>query len=300
MNQVVEYANLLKCYNCRFHPDHTCFLPWKRWLKVPHNGTLSRSLCFTANRPAKDWWNSGLLMTSNPDGSFSVWVDVDVTRNGRGAGGGGVLIASCYPKFNGSHFGLPPSSIHENNDWTGWQNGVRKDPILQEPRTKMEPPTYLIGRITHKLLCTIAPDRWHRQYPLDFVVMPKSACSSDLLFGHFVEVLQRAREDQLGRKSFSVVGGLNRHVSMDTLKDEEKGKNSILLERTEIKRSDRWSGVNVLPGWHETQGVYTETCDERRVIRCSSDLFSHMRVTLFVHQTVRSNTQKYRRSLFFF
>ena len=44
---------------------------------------------------------------------------------------GRVCISSWYPKFNGGHFGLPPSSIH--NDWTGWQIRVNYDVFAQAP-----------------------------------------------------------------------------------------------------------------------------------------------------------------------
>ena len=43
-----------------------------------------------------------------------------------------VYITSWYPEFNGSHFGLPPSSIHQMTG-PGWQNGVNDDIFAQAP-----------------------------------------------------------------------------------------------------------------------------------------------------------------------
>ena len=48
-----------------------------------------------------------------------------------------VSITSWYPKFNGSHFGLPPSCyVVSLNDWTGWQNRVNYDVLAQAPLFK--------------------------------------------------------------------------------------------------------------------------------------------------------------------
>ena len=38
-----------------------------------------------------------------------------------------LCITPWYSKFNGSHFGLPPSFIHRMTAWTGWQSRVNYD-----------------------------------------------------------------------------------------------------------------------------------------------------------------------------
>ena len=44
---------------------------------------------------------------------------------------GALRFTLGYPKFNGSHFGLPPASCTDLNDRPGLQNGVNYDVFAQ-------------------------------------------------------------------------------------------------------------------------------------------------------------------------
>ena len=87
---------------------------------------------------------------------------------------GPVRFTSWYPKFNGSHFGLPPSSIHRM-DWTGWQFRVNYDVFAQATSSHM--PEGLIQDSTNarlhnkrywKLQVPITPEKLPDPFPFFF------------------------------------------------------------------------------------------------------------------------------------
>ena len=71
---------------------------------------------------------------------------------------GAVRITSLNPKFNGSHFGLPPSSIHRMTGWVAisrvlWR--MRTAPItLCNPRHAFAD-SKLIGKIKQRMCWTV-------------------------------------------------------------------------------------------------------------------------------------------------